>query len=186
MQHKLSIASSCQSIQIVHHLVSQVARQAHSDKFGMSVPKQIQKNTIIDLLSIITLTLEPNCKCKLTCTVLEDEHFPTKPCLKDPEQRVAHQAMIEEWHSYNMYSPSLKSCQKKILKYVWNIYCIMTNYERDYVSFPYPVNATSFSNGCFSRDLKEIWLANRDVWVIGRGGGIRPGPDVLLVDFLQI
>ena len=61
------------------------------------------------------LALGPNCKCKLTCTVPEDEHFPTKPCLKDPEQRVEHQATTEEWHSCNMYSPGLKSCNKKII-----------------------------------------------------------------------
>ena len=40
MQQKLFITSYCQSIQIVHHLVSQADWQAHSDKFGMSVPKQ--------------------------------------------------------------------------------------------------------------------------------------------------
>ena len=53
-----------------------------------------------------------------------------------------------------------------------------------HLTFAYPVNSTSFSNGCFSRDLKEIWLAKREVRVPARGGGISPGPQVLLVDFL--
>jgi len=55
----------------------------------------------------------------LTCIVPEDEHFPTKSCLKDPEQRVEHQEVTEEWHSYNMYSPSLKSCNNKKLFYIF-------------------------------------------------------------------
>ena len=79
-----------------------------------------------------------------------------------------------------------KSATKILSKYVWNVYCVMTNHEQDQVTFPYPVNATSFSNGCFSRDLKEIWLAKREVCVLAWGGGMRPGPEDLLVDFLQI
>lgn len=50
--------------------------------------------------------------------------------------------------------------------------------------FFYLVNVIFFLNGCFLRDLKEIWFVKRDVWVIGRGGGIRFGFDVFLIDFL--
>ena len=49
----------------------------------------------------------------LTCTDSVEEHFPTKLCLKDPEQMVANQVMIEEWHSCSKYFPSLKSCNHK-------------------------------------------------------------------------
>lgn len=186
MQQKLFITSHCQSIQIVHHLVSQADWQAHSDKFGMSVPKQnFRKINIIDLFSIIMLTLlqNQNANANLLVQSLRMNIF---------QQSLVWKILNKGWHTKQWLKNGIhitcipqvwKAATKKLL-YVWNVYCVMTNHEQEYTSFPYPVNATSFSNGFFLRDLKEIWLAKRDVWVIGRGGGIRPGPDVFLVDFL--
>ena len=58
---------------------------------------------------------------KLTCTDSVEKHFPTKLCLKDPEQMVANQVMTEEWHSCSKYFPSLKSCNHKNSIHVFQI-----------------------------------------------------------------